>query len=154
MAKWDDRFMEMAGLVATWSRDPSTQVGCVIVNPERQVVSTGFNGFPRGVDDDPARYADRAAKYLMIVHAEANAVLQAGGDVRGGTAYVTHPPCAQCAATLIQAGIARIVTREPDAGMAERFKDSFGAARTMLREAGVEVTWECTYRPVPAIMEG
>lgn len=139
---WQQRFMEMAELVATWSRDPSTQVGCVIVNPRRQVVSTGFNGFPRGVDDDPARYADRATKYLMVLHAEANAVLQAGGDVRGGTAYVTHPPCAQCAAVLIQAGIEKIVTRAPDAGMAERFRESFGAAEMMLHEVGVTVELE------------
>lgn len=142
MTKWDKRFLDLATHVATWSRDPSTQVGCVIVNPRRQIVSTGFNGFPVGVDDDPARYADRPTKYLMILHAEQNAVLQAGGDVRGGTAYVTHPPCSQCAAVLIQAGIVRIVTVKPDAGMAERFRDSFAAAEIMLREAGVEaVTW-------------
>lgn len=142
MTRWDKRFLDLARHVATWSRDPSTQVGCVIVNPRRQIVSTGFNGFPVGVDDDPARYADRPTKYLMILHAEQNAVLQAGGDVRGGTAYVTHPPCSQCAAVLIQAGIVRIVTVKPDAGMVERFQDSFAAAETMLREAGVEaVTW-------------
>lgn len=145
--KWRQRFMEMADLVATWSKDPSTQVGCVIVNPARQVVSTGFNGFARGVDDTPERYADRSQKYLMVLHAEANAVLQAGGDVRGGTAYVTHPPCAQCAAVLIQAGISRIVTRQPDAAMADRFRDSFAASRTMLREAGVEV--QCTEGGTP-----
>lgn len=142
MTKWDKRFLDLAHHVATWSRDPSTQVGCVIVNPRRQIVSTGFNGFPVGVDDDPARYACRPTKYLMILHAEQNAVLQAGGDVRGGTAYVTHPPCSQCAAVLIQAGIVRIVTVKPDAGMAERFRDSFEAAEVMLREAGVEaVAW-------------
>ncbi|HUH39361.1 MAG TPA: dCMP deaminase family protein [Castellaniella sp.] len=142
MTKWDKRFLDLARHVATWSRDPSTQVGCVIVNPRRQIVSTGFNGFPVGVDDDPARYADRPTKYLMILHAEQNAVLQAGGDVRGGTAYVTHPPCSQCAAVLIQAGIVRIVTVRPDAGMADRFRDSFEAAEVMLREAGVEaVAW-------------
>lgn len=131
--------MGMAAYVATASKDPSTQVGCVIVNPARQIVSTGFNGFPRGVDDDQARYADRATKYLMVQHAEANAILQASGDVRGGTAYVTHPPCAQCAGALIQAGIARIVTVEPNAALAERFRDSFAAAATMLAEAGVTV---------------
>lgn len=142
MTKWDKRFLDLAHHVATWSRDPSTQVGCIITNRLRQVVSTGFNGLPRGVDDDPARYADRPTKYLMTVHAELNAILQAGGDVRGGTAYVTHPPCSQCAAVLIQAGIVRIVTVKPDAGMAERFRDSFAAAEIMLREAGVEaVTW-------------
>ena len=139
MSDWDARFMDMADLVAGWSKDPSTQVGCIIVNPRRQVVSTGFNGFPRGVNDDPARYADRPTKYLMVLHAEQNAVLQAGGDVRGGTAYVTHPPCAQCAAVLIQAGIARIVTREPSPALADRFRDSFGAAELMLHEAGVDV---------------
>jgi len=142
VTKWDKRFLDLARHVATWSRDPSTQVGCVIVNDRRQVVSAAFNGFPVGVDDDPARYADRPTKYLMTLHAEMNAVLQAGGAVRGGTAYVTHPPCSQCAAVLIQAGIVRIVTVRPDAGMAERFRDSFEAAEVMLREAGVEaVAW-------------
>lgn len=140
MTKWDTRFLDLARHIASWSRDPSTQVGCVIVNPARQVVSTGYNGLPRGVADDPARYADRKIKYLMTVHAETNAVLQAGGPVHGGTAYITAPPCSQCAAVLIQAGIARIVTVEPDAGLAERFRDSFAAAELMLHEAGVEVT--------------
>lgn len=146
---WDNRFLGLADQVAGWSKDPSTQVGCIIVNNRRQVVSTGFNGFPRGVDDAPARYADRPTKYLMVLHAEQNAVLQAGGDVHGGTAYVTHPPCAQCAATLIQAGIARIVTRRPDPGMAERFAESFKAASMMLWEAGVAVDYQEKDRPMP-----
>lgn len=139
---WDGRFMALADQVASWSKDPSTRVGCVVVNPRRQVVSTGYNGFPRGVDDAPERYADRPLKYRMVLHAEANAVLQAGGDIHGGTAYVTHPPCSQCAAILIQAGIARIVTRAPDAGMAERFAESFDASAVMLTEAGVSLEFE------------
>lgn len=135
---WDSRFMGIAKEVATWSKDPSTKVGCVIVNQYGQVVSTGYNGLPRGVDDDPSRYANREVKYRMVVHAELNAILQAGGDIRGGTAYVTHPPCSQCAACLIQAGIVRVVTNKPDDGMKERFKESFESADIMFAEAGVK----------------
>lgn len=138
-AWWDRWFMGLAEYVSTASKDPSTRVGCVIVNPRRQVVSTGYNGFPRGVDDDPALYDDRPSKYLRVLHAEANAVLQAGGDVRGGTAYVTHPPCSQCAAILIQAGISRVVTRVPDAEMGDRYRESFDAAADMFTQANVEV---------------
>ena len=66
--KWDLRFIELAKLVSTWSKDPSTQTGAVIVDPNRRVVSVGYNGFPIGVDDDPERYANRDLKYKMIVH--------------------------------------------------------------------------------------
>lgn len=139
--KWDIRFMGIADLVAGWSKDPSTKVGCVIVDRERHVVATGYNGFPRGVDDSDARLNDRPVKYLMVQHAEANAILQAVADMRGATAYVTHRPCAGCSGMLIQSGITRIVTRRPADGFAERFADSFAAADAMLREAGVTIDY-------------
>lgn len=135
--KWDERFIDLAAEVASWSKDPSTQVGCVLVDDRRHVVSLGYNGFPRGVRDTQERLTDRSQKYLMVQHAEANAVLQAVASTLGTTAYVTHHPCASCAGVLIQAGIARIVTRKPEDGLAERFADSFSAARAMLSEAGV-----------------
>ncbi|MDW4550851.1 deaminase [Defluviimonas sp. D31] len=136
-AAWDARFLGLADHVASWSKDPSTQVGCVLVDARRRVIGTGYNGFPRGVADAPDRLATRAVKYLMIQHAEANAVLQSVADPSGATAYVTHHPCAGCAGILIQAGLARIVTRAPDPGLASRFADSFAAARLMLAEAGI-----------------
>lgn len=139
MDKWDKRFLDLAAHVAAWSKDPSTQVGCVLVDDRRRVIGMGYNGFPRGVDDSEERYADRPTKYLMVQHAEANAVLNATHEVRGATAYITHHPCATCAGLLIQAGVARIVTVAPSGGIAERFAESFNAAATMLVEASVEV---------------
>lgn len=133
----DARFLGLAAHVAAWSKDPSSQVGCVLVDSKRRVVGMGYNGFPRGVDDCPARYADRPTKYAMVVHAEANALLNAVSSPAGCTAYVTHHPCSNCAGLLIQAGVARVVCPVPDAGIAERFRDSFAAARVMLAEAGV-----------------
>lgn len=139
MSNWDERFLLLAEHVAAWSKDPSTKVGCVLVDDRRRVIGMGYNGFPRGVADDASRYEDRATKYLMVQHAEANAVLNATHEVRGSTAYVTHHPCATCAGLLIQAGVARIVSFSPSGGIAERFADSFRAAATMLDEAGVSV---------------
>lgn len=139
MDKWDERFLLLAEHVAAWSKDPSTKVGCVLVDAHRRVIGMGYNGFPRGVSDDAARYDDRPTKYLMVQHAEANAVLNAVTSVRGSTAYVTHHPCATCAGLLIQAGVSRVVSFTPEGGIAERFADSFRAAATMLDEAGVSV---------------
>ncbi len=89
-AFWDTFFIKMADHAATASKDPSTQVGCVLVDDKRCVVGPGYNGFPRGVDDKPARLLDRSTKYLMVQHAEVNAVLNAVAGTEGSTAYVTH----------------------------------------------------------------
>lgn len=137
--KWHKRFLALAANVATWSKDPSTQVGCVLVNSKLQVVAMGYNGFPRGVGDEKERYDDRPTKYAMVVHAEANAILNAVGSVQGAVAYVTHRPCASCSGLLIQAGIRSIITNPTPTGLAERFKDSFSIAEIMLREAKVGV---------------
>ena len=140
--KWDRRFLQLATIVADWSKDPSTRVGCVLVDDKRRVVGMGYNGFPRGVSDAPARYDDRATKYLMVQHAEANAILNAVGSVEGTTAYVTLHPCASCSGLLIQSGVRRIVTHMPEGAVAARFADSFKAARVMLEEAEVVLDYE------------
>lgn len=134
---WSERFLALAHHVASWSKDPSTQVGCVIVNPQRIVVAMGYNGFPRGVSDDPERYENRPLKYQMVQHAEANALFNATSSVAGCTAYVTHPPCCNCAGALIQSGVKQIITVSPNAALAERFKDSFETSKIMFREARV-----------------
>lgn len=138
---WDNFFLTLANHAASASKDPSTKVGCVLVDDRRRVVGLGYNGFPRGVEDTPERLNDRPTKYLMVQHAEVNAVLQAVSDPRGATAYVTHQPCASCSGVLIQAGIKKIVTVRPEAALAERFADSFTAAAAMLDEAGVEISF-------------
>ena len=138
MSDWDDRFLKLAQHIAQWSKDPSTKVGAVIVRPNRTIASVGYNGFPRGVNDDE-RLNDRPYKYAMTVHAEANAILSANERLDGCTLYVTPlSPCSSCASILIQSGIKRVVAYMPH--QPEHWADSFAIARTMLDEAGIE--WE------------
>ena len=111
-AKWDIRFLKLATHISEWSKDPSTKVGCVVVGPDREIRSTGFNGFPRGIQDSDDRLTNRDLKYPLICHAEENAIMHAariGLALKGCTAYVTWPPCTRCARSLIQAGVSEIV---------------------------------------------
>lgn len=107
---WDKRFLWLAENVASWSKDPSTQVGAVIVRPDRTVVSLGFNGFPRGVSDAAELYDNREVKYVRVIHAELNAILSSSESLHGHTIYSTLYPCSRCAGAIIQAGLARVVT--------------------------------------------
>ena len=115
--KWDIRFLELAKHISGWSKDPSTKVGCVVVGEDREIRSTGFNGFPRGISDDNERLTDRNQKYPLICHAEENAIMHAariGVSLKGSTAFVTWPPCSRCARSLIQAGIREVVYPSPE----------------------------------------
>jgi dCMP deaminase len=136
MTDWDAYFMELAEKVASRSKDPSTKVGCVVVTEDRVIATTGYNGLPRGVGDLPERM-ERPAKYLWTSHAEENAVAQAarvGAQMKGGTAYVTHEPCARCARILIQAGVAQVIIGPGKTSMpAEEFEIS----RIMFEEAQI-----------------
>lgn len=101
--KWHERFFDLAELVGSWSKDPSTKVGAVIIRPDRTIASVGYNGFPRGVGDI---YTTRDDKLLRTVHAEANAIMSAREPLHGYTIYVTPlHPCANCAGLIIQSGI-------------------------------------------------
>lgn len=128
--------MDLASLVAGWSKDPSTQVGAVIVDADKRIVSAGFNGFPRGVEDEAV---DRDVKLMRTIHAEENALLFARRDVTGMTAYVTRPPCARCAAKLVQSGISRVVYSLPPVDFVERWATEMKEAQTMFTQAGVTV---------------
>ena len=132
---WDQRFLSLAQLVASWSKDPSTQVGAVIVDSNRRIVSTGYNGFPQGVMDLPERLNNRDIKLDMIVHAEINAILFAQRDLKNCILY-TWPfqPCSRCAAILIQTGIQRVVAPVCDN---TRWAESFALSARMFSEAGV-----------------
>lgn len=135
---WDDFFLTLAGTVALKSKDV-TKVGCVIVGPDHEVRSMGYNGLPRGVLDDPSRM-ERPQKYLWTSHGEENAVAQAarvGTALKGCTAYVTHYPCSRCSRSLIQAGIACVVVGPGQTSMPE---EEFAVAAIMLKEAGVSVS--------------
>jgi len=137
--KWDRRFLRLAAHVAEWSKDPSTKVGCILVDDDRRVIATGYNGFPRGVTDTRERYMDREMKLQLVVHAEANALLSATVPTAEATAYLTHPPCSSCTKLLIQAGIARVVFPPPTEEMLARWGCDFQASGLMLHEANVYV---------------
>lgn len=137
---WDRRFMALAQQIATWSKDPSTKVGAVIVDAHRRIVSMGYNGFPRGVEDLPERLNDRAQKYPRIVHAEPNAILNATRSVKGCTLYVTpFAPCSECAKLIIQAGIKRVVISLSAAETSNRWADSTRIGWEMMDEARIDV---------------
>lgn len=136
MADWDSRFLEMARLVSTWSKDPSTQVGAVITRG-KFVVSLGFNGHPKGVADTADRLENREMKYRTIIHAEMNAILTAKQDLENCTIYVwPFMPCSQCGAAIVQAGIKRVVA--PDSNN-DRWLESFAITTQIFKEAGVDL---------------
>lgn len=143
--KWDKRYLEIARTVGEWSKDPSTKIGAVIVGDKGQIISQGYNGFPRGIEDTKERYNDRPTKYKLVVHAEANALynaLHTGASTDGATIYVTAlPTCHECAKALIQAGIKRVVMDaqpETEPGTpAASWKESCDLAIDLFHEAGV-----------------
>lgn len=137
-SKWIARFSDLAKEVAKWSKDPSSQVGAVIVRPDRTVASVGFNGFPRGVEDSQDAIANRDAKLLRTIHAELNAILAAKEPLVGYSLFVwPFQPCAQCAAAIIQSGIKEVYCPYNDHMAQERWSESFKAALQMFDEAGV-----------------
>ena len=150
MNKWDQRFLDMARLVASWSKDPSTQCGAVITQGKR-IISLGFNGFPAGCDDNPQIYANRPRKYKRVLHAEQNALLFAPLSLVGASCYVwPMPPCSTCCGMLIQKGVNRIVTIVPNEEQQERWGDAFNESVQMCNEAGVELLLARTDVVAPA----
>ena len=150
MADWNRRMITLARHIAVWSRDPSTQHGCVITGPNNEIRTTGYNGLPRGVDlyDDESIITQRPEKYYWFEHAERNAVYNAariGIALEGCTAYVTAPMCADCGRALIQAGIQSIfIPHDHCLGkgfqVGTRWEESCLRAMTMCNEAGVDYT--------------
>jgi len=110
--KWDKRFMNVAMEVSSWSKDPSKKIGCIAVK-DRRIIATGFNGFPKGIEDLPDRLNNRELKYKYVVHAEMNCIYNAshhGISLKDTTMYVYGlPTCSECAKGIIQAGVTRVV---------------------------------------------
>lgn len=136
---WETYFMGIAHLSALRSKDPSTQVGAVIVDDEHKVVSIGYNGLPKGCSDDEFPW-DREgdtfhSKYAYVVHAELNAILNAPRSVKGCSLYVSLFPCNECAKAIIQAGIQEIIYEE------DKYADTqtVQASKRMLESAGVKL---------------
>ena len=136
---WDEYFMGVAMLAARRSKDPNTQVGACIVSPEKIIISTGYNGMPKGCSDDEFPWAREGAdtKYPYVVHAELNAILNANGrDLRGSTLYVALFPCNECAKAIIQSGIKEVFY------LSDKYADTMGniASKRMLQAAHVKFT--------------
>lgn len=137
--KWDKRFVQVAELVASWSKDPSTKCGAVIVRPNKTIASVGYNGFPRNCLDDPDMYADRPTKYSRVLHAEVNAILNCAERPEGYTLY-TRPTCDRCAAQIIQVGIKEVIfIRYTEGDFVGRWGDVIKQAMLMYQEAKVIV---------------
>ena len=130
----------MAEHIAKLSKDPSTKVGAVIFDEKRRVISAGYNGFARGVEDTAERLENRDVKYRLVLHAEKNAILFATAPLEGCTIVVTHPCCAQCAAQVIQAGIKAVIWPKPDDAFVARWQDDLTLTMAQFNEAGVQVT--------------
>lgn len=145
--KWNWRFMSLAQEIAKWSKDPSTQVGAVIVDSKNRILGHGFNGFPRGVTDLPDRYADRLQKYPRIVHAELNAILNSRVQLEGATIYCTAFPCAPCAGAIIQSGIIHVVAMR--SSLDERWADLLKVSQNMFTEGGI--TYEYLEPPADSL---
>lgn len=138
--RWLEHFMQMCKLVSSMSKDPSTKVGSVIVRPDRTVASTGYNGYPRGCNDDD--YHNRERKYQRVVHAEMNAILTAREPLNGYTLFVWPlPPCDRCIPHILQSGIGRLVL--PSISEQHHWARPCIEAQAMAFETGITVvTWD------------
>lgn len=143
MNHWDERFIELAKLVASWSKDRSTKVGAVIVGPEKTILSVGYNGFPRKVDDNIEERHQRPIKYFWTEHAERNAIYNCarnGVKIEGATMYLHWFPCVDCARAIIQSGISTLVCIQPDFSQ-EKWGEEFKISLEMLEEAKVVIKY-------------
>lgn len=129
----------MAKLVGSWSKDPSTKVGSVIIDAMGNPVSHGFNGFPRGMKDTPERLNDREFKYRHVLHAEDNALCFAKMQYLDGcTIYITHPPCVNCLSRMRQRHLFRVVCRDGGSDFASRWPPADSIA--IAEELGISLT--------------
>ena len=138
--KWDERYMSLAKEVSTWSKDPSSKIGAVAIGDKGQVLSQGYNGFPRGIEDAKIRYDNRETKYKYVVHAEMNVIYNAtynGVSLNGATLYVYGlPVCSDCAKGIIQVGIKKVVV--PRMKIQDPWKESWQRSVQMFDEADVK----------------
>lgn len=142
---WHDYFFTLAEVIAKKSKDRSTQVGCVLASPDGNIVAAGYNGFPRGVDDDNEEWHQRPKKYLVTAHAELNAIAAAakrGTSTEGCFAYINLPPCSQCTVALIQAGIRGIyhLPVPKDWPSKDIWEENLEVAREICKAANITIT--------------
>jgi dCMP deaminase len=137
---WSDKYIKLAKEISTWSKDPSTKIGAVVVGADGQILSQGFNGFPRGIKDSEERLNNRERKYELVVHGEMNAIYNAslnGVSLKDSTIYVYGlPTCNECAKGIIQVGIKKVVAMRPAKYNSDWDKSNKNAA-ALFKEANV-----------------
>jgi dCMP deaminase len=141
---WDEYYLNICKVVAERSKDVNTQIGCVIIGPNREIRSTGYNSFPRGIRDDVPERMERPAKYLWIEHAERNAICnaaRAGTATEGCTIYFEIMPCMDCARAVVQAGIIEVVVSAERMRQysSDYYNQHFGMVEVLFAEAKVKV---------------
>jgi dCMP deaminase len=140
---WNERFLALAREVSTWSKDPSTKIGAVAVR-DRQILSVGYNGFPRGVEDTAERLNNRETKYKYVVHAEQNLIYNAvnnGISLKNSALYVWGlPVCSECAKGVIQAGFSKVYwATDSNKTIDKRWEVLYNSTVEMFNEVGIEV---------------
>jgi dCMP deaminase len=143
MVDWNNRFIELSMLVASWSKDKNRGVGAIIADEENRIISVGYNGFPRGADDTIEERYERPLKYLYTEHAERNAIYSAashGSRTKDCIIYLEWYPCCDCARAIIQAGLKKVVCGEPDFED-ERWGEKFKVSAQLFKECGIEIEY-------------
>ena len=139
--KWDKRFLDLAEHIASWSKDPSKKIGAVAVGAQGQILSQGYNGFPRGINDLDFRYEDREEKYKLVVHAEMNVIYNAsynGVSLNDSTLYVYGlPVCHDCAKGIIQVGIKNVMMSRKVLPIDKRWEESWITTQKLFKESGI-----------------
>ena len=138
--KWDIRFINLAKEISSWSKDPSRQIGAVIVNQNKHVVGMGYNGFPSGIADKEKRLKNKELKRAISLHAEESAILNAKCDLDNCKIYVYGLPCcSHCASMIIQSGIKEVYYQLSEKGESEHWKQNTDLAKSLFKEAKVKV---------------
>ena len=139
MNNWDNRWLEIAQLISTWSKDPSTKIAAIAVKDKR-LIATGYNGFPRNIKDLNDRWSNKEEKYKYVVHAEMNCIYNANyhnQSLKGSTMYVVGlPVCHECAKGIVQVGVTRVVTHYDKLPL--KWSKSNSITEKIFKEAGVK----------------
>ena len=139
MNNWDNRWLEIAQLISTWSKDPSTKIAAIAVKDKR-LIATGYNGFPRNIKALNDRWSNKEEKYKYVVHAEMNCIYNANyhnQSLKGSTMYVVGlPVCHECAKGIVHVGVTRVVTHYDKLPL--KWSKSNSITEKMFKEAGVK----------------
>jgi len=141
MVGWDDYFMNLVYLLAMRSKDASTRYGAVIVNNNNRIISTGYNGFAQGINDNVPERQERPEKYFWFIHAELNAIINAKTDTEGFKMYVNGMPCTGCANAIINAGLKKVIIDSVWDKPTDKWDAEFERVHQLFFEAKIEIIY-------------